>query len=203
VSNIQQATNELHRCFQLFNNHFFGGSLPEPAITIQTKGKRNAFGWCSTVEYWRNQDNTIRKYEINLTAEHIDRDVTDIMKTLLHEMVHLYNAIQKVKDCSRNGTFHNKKFKLAAERFGFYYDEPPSKKYGWSNPKLKPEVVKLIQSFKVDDGAFKIARSVPENAKKKSNSFKMECPKCGIKLRASKPGIIVICKSCEIELIEY
>jgi hypothetical protein len=203
MSNIQHSTNELHRCFQLFNSHFFAGDLPEPAITIQTKGKRNAYGWCSKVEFWRNQDSTIKKYEINLTAEHLDRDTADIMRTLLHEMVHLYNAINKVQDCSRNGTFHNKKFKEASERFGFYYDEPSSKKYGWSNSKLKPEIIELIKSWAVDEGAFKIARSVPKNLKKKPNSFKLECPSCGIKLRASKPGIVVMCKSCEIELVEY
>lgn len=201
--NIQRATEELHRCFGLFNNHFFEGKLPEPAITIQTKGKRNAYGWCSTVEFWANADDSVKKYEINLTAEHLDREVPEIMRTLLHEMIHLYNAVNGIKDCSRGGTFHNKRFKEASEKFGFYYDAPPDPKYGWSFSKLKPETVELINGWNVDESAFQLARKVPQPAKKPgSNSYKLECPSCGIKVRAGKPGIKVMCTECETVLVE-
>jgi hypothetical protein len=200
---IQVAESELYRCFGLFNNHFFSGKLPEPAITIQTKGKRNALGWCSTVEYWKSHDETVKKYEINLTAEDMNREPESIMQTLLHEMIHLYNVINEVKDCSRGGTFHNKRFKEAAERFGMHFDEPANKKYGWSFAILNQETIDLIKTWGINADAFKLARQVPETAKKKANSYKLECPVCGIKLRASKPGIVVMCKTCEVELVEY
>lgn len=202
---IQIAENELYRGFALLNNHFFGGKLPEPAITIQSKGKRQAYGWCSTAERWQSRDETIKKYEINLTAEHLDRDPLDIMETLLHELVHLYNVVNDIQDCSRGGTFHNKKFKAAGERFGLCFNETADKKYGWSFTKLKPETVDLINSWGISKEAFQIARraEISLSTKKKSNSYKLECPKCGIKLRASKPGIVVMCKTCEVELIEY
>jgi hypothetical protein len=203
---IQITENELYRCFGLFNGHFFDAKLPEPAITIQTKGKRQAYGWCSTAERWQSKDESIKKYEINLTAEHLDRDPVDIMRTLLHEMIHLYNVVNGVKDCSRGGTFHNKRFKEAAERFGMHFDDSPDPKYGWTLAKLTPATIDLIQSWNINREAFQIARLVPSvetaTAKKKSNSYKLECPKCGIKLRASKPGIVVLCKECEVELVE-
>jgi hypothetical protein len=201
---IQIAEVELYRCFSLFNAHFFAGKLPEPAITIQTKGKRQAYGWCSTVEFWRSEDEMIKKYEINLTAEHLDRDPVEIMQTLLHEMIHLYNVQHKVQDCSRGGTFHNKKFKAAAERFGMYFkDEKADKKCGWSFASLTPGTIELIRTWNINEAAFQIARAVPPAVKKKTNSYKLECPVCGIKLRASKPGIVVMCKNCEVELVEY
>ena len=197
------ATGELHRCFKHLNHHFFGGQLPEPTITIQTKGKRNAFGWCSAVEIWKNQDESVKKYEINITAEDLDRGVVEVMQTLLHEMIHLHNVINGVKDSSRNGTFHNKKFKNAAERFGMIYkNEEADKRYGWAFPVLAPATIELIETLNINEKAFELARRVPKTTKK-SNSYKLQCPICGIKLRATKPGIVVICKTCEVELIEY
>lgn len=206
---IQIAENELYRCFSLFNAHFFGGKLPEPAITIQTKGKHKAYGWCSTFERWKSKDESVKKYEINITAEHLDREPLDIMETLLHELVHLYNVVNGVQDCSRGGTFHNKKFKEAGEKFGLCFDETADKKYGWSFTRLSPETAELITAWGINKEAFRIARQVDNPLtstssakKKKSNSYKLECPVCGIKLRASKPGIVVLCKACEVELIE-
>jgi hypothetical protein len=186
----------------MFNDHFWKGALPEPAITIQTKGKMQAYGWCSREEFWRSEDDTIKKYEINLSAEYMDRDPVDILQTLLHEMIHLYNAVNEIQDCSRGSQFHNKRFKAAAERFGFRFDGPADKKLGWAFPKLEQDTIDLIRSWNVPESAFKIARRVPETNKKKTNSYKLGCPSCGIKLRASKPGIVVMCKTCEIELIE-
>lgn len=202
---IHIATQELYKCFNRLNNHFFNNELPEPAITIQTKGKRNAYGWCSEVEIWRNREETVKKYEINITAEDLDRGVLCIIETLLHEMVHLHNTVNSIKDCSRNSTFHNKKFKAAAERFGmaFKKEDETDKRYGWAFPVLKQSTIELIKSWNIDEKAFELARRMPEIAKKKSNSYKLQCLECGIKLRATKPGIIVICKTCGKELIEY
>lgn len=203
MSNIQEATAELHRCFKLFNDHLFDGALPEPAITIQTAGKRQAYGWCSTVEYWQAKDGSVKKYEINLSAEYINRDVTDVMRTLLHEMVHLYNATNGIQDCSRGGQYHNKRFKEACEARGFYFDEQADKRIGWSRAKLKPETIELISTFNIDANAFQIARTMPTGTKGKGNTIKLECPNCGITLRATKRGIAVLCKQCEVELVEY
>jgi hypothetical protein len=202
VPNIQIVTTELHRCFTLFNEKVFNNELPEPAITIQTKGKRNVYGWCSAVEYWKSQDGEIKKFEINIAAEYLDRSSLEIMQTMLHEMVHLYDVIKGIKDCSRSGTFHNKRFKASAEQFGLCFNEPPSKKYGWGLPVLKPNMVELINTFNIDESIFIIARSVPVAIAKQLVSYKLECPSCGIKLRANKSGITVVCKECDIELVE-
>ena len=201
--NIQDSTNELHRFFGLFNDHFFANKLPEPAITIQTKGKRKCFGWCSLEERWKNKDESIKKYEINLTAEDLNRESSEIVETLLHEMLHLYASVNGIKDCSRGGNFHNKRFKEIAEEFGFHYREPADKKYGWAFPVLNSDTIELIRCWDMVEKSFEIARYIPEKAKKKSNTYKLECPVCGIKLRASKAGIAVLCKMCEVELIEY
>ena len=54
-------------------------------------------------------------YEINLCAKHLARPFGHVAETLSHEMVHLYNLQVGVQDTSRSGTYHNKKYKEAAE----------------------------------------------------------------------------------------
>ncbi|MBT2724519.1 SprT-like domain-containing protein [Bacillus sp. ISL-46] len=102
--NIQKAIDELHIAFQKLNEEFFKGELPEPAITIQSGGKRKSMGWCSTNEVWRDKEGKNKRYELNIGAEYLDIEFMETMDTMLHEMVHLYNAINGVQDCSRNGT---------------------------------------------------------------------------------------------------
>lgn len=51
-----------------------------------------------------------------MCAEYMRRSFEEICGTLLHEMAHLYNLINGIKDC--NKLYHNKKFKEAAEAHG-------------------------------------------------------------------------------------
>jgi len=202
--NIADATNELHRCFDLLNKRYFNGELATPALTIQSAGKRQAYGWCSLVPFW---DGDEQKFEINMSAEHLKRDKYELMRTLLHEMVHLHNSMIGVQDVSRGGTYHNKRFKEACERDGMFFYEitEPDKKIGWSQAVLTDETKVFVDTMEVRQEAFGIYRAVPvggKAGKKKSNSFKLECPTCGLKVRASKPGVKVRCSDCDEELIE-
>ncbi|MHA7962819.1 SprT-like domain-containing protein [Paenibacillus sp. CAU 1782] len=211
LPNIKTATDELHRCFRAFNDRYFAGVLAEPAITIQAAGKRQAYGWCSLVPFWHRpgaegdgSEPDGHRYEINLSAEHMARDHYDILRTLLHEMVHLHNVHIGVQDVSRGGTYHNLRFKAACERDNmFFYDfDKPDKKIGWSAAKLTDQTRAFIDTIGVSPEAFGLFRKVPEKAKKASNSYKLECPDCGAKVRASKPGLLIRCKPCDVDMEE-
>ncbi|MDK8746878.1 MULTISPECIES: SprT-like domain-containing protein [Bacilli] len=209
MSNINAATKELHRAFSLLNKQFFKSQLPEPAITIQTSGKRLSMGWCSSREVWSDKEGKIRKYELNISAEYLNIEFMETMDTMLHEMIHLYNAVNGVKDTSRNGTYHNKKFKAECENRGFYFpDAKPNKKYGWAFPKLKEETKTIIGSLDIRTDAFIIARRDPvteeekeiekENNSegKKKKSYKWVCPGCGVSVRSTKERISINCGEC-------
>lgn len=209
MSNIQIATNELHNAFKRLNETFFNGELPEPAITIQTSGKRKAMGWCTTKEVWGDREGKIKLYEINIAAEFLDLDFFETMDTLLHEMVHLYNLTRKVKvqDCSRGGTYHNRRFKSEAENRGFYFEaDSPDKKYGWYNPKLTDETKEKIKTLGINQKAFTIARrglELHEGAENgneeepKPKSFKWLCPSCKLIVRSTKDNINIKCGDCD------
>lgn len=54
--------------------------------------------------------------EINIGAESLKRPVAEVIATLLHEMVHNYCHVNGIKDTSRSGTYHNKRFKEECEK---------------------------------------------------------------------------------------
>lgn len=198
MSQYQSAVDELHIAYSMLNQEFFDGALPEAAITIQTKGKRMAMGWCTTKEVWISDDQSVSLYEINISAEFLNVPFMETMNTLLHEMVHLYNNVNNVKDVSRNGTFHNTKFKAESERRGFYYDQPAHKKYGWTFSILTKEAEERIKALNINEEVFRISRKEQqeESKAKKNNSFKWECPSCHDKLRTTKLDVKPICGKC-------
>ena len=123
---ISEIVKKTEGMFDLFNKHFFLGELTRPAITVSPDGGRSAYGWCSIHEIW-NADNELYR-EINLCAEYLDRPITEIAATLLHEMSHLYNLQHDIQDVSNNGYYHNLKFKATAEAHGLHIEKHP--KYG-------------------------------------------------------------------------
>lgn len=211
MSNIKITIDELHKAFYKLNETIFFNQLPEPAILIQGKGnKKNILGWCSLTEIWINKDMKEKKYEINIVAESLNRSKDEIITTLLHEMCHLYNLINDIKDTSRNGTYHNKKFKNAAEDHGLIVSH--DKKLGWNISELAPQTKQLIKSFNLNDAAFELYKINDINAegegtngsvtkKKKTSSKKYICPKCGAIIRTSKE-LNVICGDCKTKFIE-
>ncbi|OWR25677.1 hypothetical protein CDO73_26225 [Saccharibacillus sp. O23] len=206
MSDIQAATDELHNAFKRLNKEFFNKELPTPAITIQASGKRKALSWCSTKEIWEDKDRTIKRYELNIAAEHLNAEFMDVMESMLHEMVHLYNAVNGIQDCSRNATYHNKRFKEECERRGFLFPSlQPNPKYGWAFPILKEGTKDRIRRLRIDPDAFVIARTGGSNdesiegeeraaeTEKKSNSYKWICPVCSLIVRSSKDDVFIIC----------
>lgn len=211
-TNIKVAIIELHEAFYNFNKKLFSNMLPEPAILIQNKGnKKNLLGWCSISPIWYNNVENEKKYEINIVAEYLNRDKYEIMSTLLHEMIHLHNMVNGIKDTTRNYTYHNKNFKYGAEAHGLIVTH--DKRLGWSFTKLSESTKRLVDSFDIKEEAFYLARKdfsitgspirwddEGEEIKKKSSSKKYVCPSCGIIVRATK-DVNILCIDCDDELV--
>ena len=149
---------ELNRIFNLFNTKIFDDKLELPVIVVNTRTKR-AMGTCSVNRIWLYHKETgsdYSKYEITISAEYLNRPVEEICATLLHEMVHLYNGLNKVEDTSNNYVYHNKKFKTEAEKRGLIIEH--AKTIGWSVTTLKPETKELIKSFNINEQVFEYYR---------------------------------------------
>jgi predicted SprT family Zn-dependent metalloprotease len=193
MNNLAISIQELYRMFDYFNNAIYGGQLNKPIITIASK--RNAYGWCTVSKVW--EDGKTQYYEIGITAEFLNRSYDEISETLMHEMVHLYNFQNGVKDCS--GKIHNKKFKEEAQKR--FLNVEKMERYGWAETSLTKTAKEIIDTFDKNIEAFGIYRmpkSAPINPPVKP--FRYICPICETKIQ-SKDEIEVICKQCGVEFV--
>ena len=115
LSTYNRAAGYLNKLFDLMNQEFFESALSRPTITIQSTPK--AYG-----HFTLREDTWISKkgasHEINIGAGTLSRPIEEICATLLHEMVHYHNYLLGIQDCSRGGTYHNRRFRDSAEDHG-------------------------------------------------------------------------------------
>lgn len=115
LTSYNRVAGYLNKVFDLLNAEFFENALSRPTITIQSTPR--AYGHFSLRE-----DTWVSKlggtHEINIGAGTLARPIEEVAATLLHEMVHYYNYENGIQDCSRGNTYHNRRFKAAAEAHG-------------------------------------------------------------------------------------
>lgn len=136
------AIDILDKAFGYFNEKLFDNSITiRPIITIQSKGRKNAYGWFWAGK-WRNGEEN--RCEINISAEELARTATSIFETLIHEMVHQYNWQQVINDCSAN-QYHNRRFKVACEEVGLKCEKMQN--YGWAKTSLDERGSVVVNEF--------------------------------------------------------
>ena len=203
---MSRVVGYLEKMYRELNNDFFGGELEEPIITIQDTP--NVYGHISVKKIWTVKDTT--RYELNIGAGTLNRPIEDIVATLLHEMVHIYNLMHDIKDTSRNNTYHNKKFKTKAEEVGLIIGHHYKIGYSVTSPSdslilyiaEKPwENILINRNIKLHIGDFDNApdndnHSHSTNGKKRSSTRKYICPACGISVRATKK-VSIMCVDCQ------
>jgi hypothetical protein len=199
----------LEKMFRALNARYFDGCLEEPIITIQSTPR--AYGHVTVAKAWHKKSGETR-HELNLGAGTLDRPIESVVSTLLHEMVHLYHLQLGIQDCSRGGTYHNKKFRDAATArdLQISYDS----RIGWSIT----EPTEALIDFIVDQGWTDIhmgrdegysARgtgpsisggSGPAVTPKPSSTRKYQCPCCGASVRATKT-VNILCGDCMMPMV--
>lgn len=200
---LKPVIEQLDQLFENLNQHFYNHELEKPILAINTNQGRNILGWCTAWKVWgthRNEslDSEDGYYEINISAEYLNRPFAEISETMLHEMAHLYNLQHQIQDTSRSGKYHNKHFKEAAEAHGLICSSVP--KYGLADTKLTPEALQYVESLNLCQD-FGLYRKVAPSVKKKSAYRKYVCPSCGQIVRATgSPQII--CAKCNVMFAE-
>lgn len=81
-------------------------------VNVQTS--KGAFGHYSQMRWI---DKGEHKDELTLNPEYFLNPL-EVLNTILHELVHIYCKQNNIKDTSRNGYYHNHKFKEIATKFG-------------------------------------------------------------------------------------
>jgi hypothetical protein len=205
--------------FDVLNRVYFNNELPPIVICIMSS--KSTYGHYTVNKEWRVDDEHL--HEINVSAEHLDRPIENVMSTLLHEMIHYYCALNGINDTSQNGRYHNKNFKREAEARGLIISQAPY--IGWSVTEPSMEFIEVIRSNGIEkpldinrDGYYSMVGNGGDSAggdggedgmgpdgqpihKKKSSTRKYVCPSCGNSFRATKT-LHVMCLSCYEEFVK-
>lgn len=196
-NSLRPVIESLEKLFSKFNGRFFESKLSKPIITVSPGTAKNTYGWCTGWKAWKEGENAKEidgYYEINMCAEYISRPFEDVCSTLLHEMVHLLNLENGVKETSRNRTYHNNRFKTSAEEHGLLCEL--SETYGWSKTTPTPETLKYFHALDNESFIIYRTRQIKEGKKSKQSTRKYFCPKCGNIVRATKE-VRIKCQDCD------
>lgn len=197
MSNVVRAGNELLNVFHEANRRYFDGKLPTPEITIQTAGRKAAYGWITVQKVWKNEYGG--NYEINICAEYLARELPEVVGTLLHEMAHFWNIIHDIKDVS-SYQYHNKHFKAAVEMAGlevYKYDDA----LGYALTVSTDETINFIEKLNINDAVFRTFRAggLLDNGgkpKKKKGNSKMKKWSCGCTNVRCAVELAAVCEKC-------
>lgn len=206
----------LEKIFRALNADWFGGELEEPIITIQSTPR--AYGHVTVAKTWKRKDGF--RHELNIGAETLNRPIENVVATILHEMVHLWNLAHGVQDCSRGNTYHNKKFRDEAERRGLVISH--HEKYGWTITEPSNALLDYIleqgwseigmnrgrgwtpppsTGGKAGNGGQGVPGVPGTQTKKPSSTRKLQCPCCGNSVRATK-AVRIMCMDCLEQMTE-
>ena len=213
TTKMSRAVGQLEKMYNTLNADFYGGALPVPIITVQSKP--GTWGHCTTGKVWKRKDTDT--YEMNIAAEVLDREIEEILDTLLHEMVHLYCRENGIKEVSRGGKYHNGKFKELAEKCGLVCVK--CGQYGWNtvgkdNDNLITYAlekgwseIKISRGgagwlpISTGAGGVPMAGGMVPGGKRPSSTRKLQCPCCGNSVRATK-AVRIMCMDCMEQMNE-
>ena len=210
LTSYNRVAGYLNKIFDLLNAEFFESALTRPTITIQSTPR--AYGHFSLREdTWLSKLGAT--HELNIGAGTLARPIEETVATLLHEMCHLYCFTNGIKDTSRGYTYHNKRFKAAAENHGLCVAH--HEKYGWSITSPSDALLDFVLEtgltdiliFRNEYAGISVSGTGTHSSggiaalpPKKSSSRKYICPCCRNSVRATKV-VNIACMDCAVQMV--
>lgn len=208
LTTYNRAAGYLNKIFDILNDEFFECTLPRPTITIQSTPR--AYGHFSLRDdTWVSKNGA--SHEINIGAGTLARPIEEVAATLLHEMVHYQNYLLGIQDCSRGGTYHNRRFKESAENHGLVVHH--HEKYGWTITEPSEALLDTVIRHNLSDillnrnESYGIRPTGTGNHSggaisigKPSSTRKYQCPCCGNSVRATKL-VNIGCLDCGRQMV--
>lgn len=213
IDKMSRLTGELEKAFRLLNDRFFDDELPTPVITVIPSAK--SYAHYTTWDAWETKNGS--KREINIASGTLNRPLENILASLLHEMVHMYNdIILNEQDTSNKGVYHNKVFKREAEAHGLTVSR--SERYGWCITEpgdnlldfvLSHDELREVEMCRTDPATAPVGvgahtgsmGATSTTTRVRSHHRKYVCPCCGNSVRATKE-VHILCMDCRTPMIE-
>jgi hypothetical protein len=106
---FSELSKEFYAWFERFNERFFDGKLPPAAISFR-RTRVNTLG-----HYVVDRNEFGLRWNINLNSAQLKRPLAEILKTLLHEMIHQW---QELFGKDSKGNYHNVEYQKKSRELG-------------------------------------------------------------------------------------
>lgn len=159
--------------------------VPEVVVTLGSGSVKKGMnlGHFAADRWMRGEE---KVHELFVGGEGLKRGAADVLGTLLHEAAHSAAEARGIKDTSRQGRFHNAKFKTIGEEFGLRLEKDPS--IGWSLTTVPyataERYVREVANLEAAMVAYRVVEAT-EGRKSNNNGVSAECD-CGRKIRVSR-----------------
>lgn len=178
VAALEAAWSEIRRRHE---------DVPEVVVTLGsgTEARGLRLGHFAPERWMRGEE---AMHELFVGGEGLARGGAAVLATLLHEAAHGAAQTRGIQDTSRQGRYHNAKFKTIAEEFGLRIEHDSS--IGWSTTHLPDgtessyarEVAELDRTIT----AHRVGEMTAMNGgRTNNNNGKAAACDCGRKIRAS------------------
>ncbi len=170
-------------------------------VVIQTQGRSaRCAGWFSH-DQWSTREGEMVA-EITITAELLNRDPVDIIATIMHEIVHVWQHFLGLKGVSTGGR-HNRVFVEYAEIVGLEVQRPAVDSYGLGYTRPSEELRERIEDeFQPDVAAFNLFRLIKTKETKKVTTNAYWCSCQGLTLRIpAKQTLDATCHVCDVKFV--
>jgi hypothetical protein len=165
-----------------------------------SEARRGLFKWGHfAAARWQVADTN--RPEVLVSGEGLKRGARAVLATLLHEAAHGLANTRGVKDTSRQGRWHNRRFAALAGELGLKVDV--DKRTGWSQTSLTDQLAGRYahQLTGLDEALllWRHAERQQDSATRSRNLLACSC-ECGRKLRVSRTTLEqapIICGACE------
>lgn len=187
-NNDTRHSTEIKRYEEIFkeiNELKFNGKLPLPRI-ILTKTSRD--GKFVSDEAIKTKNGF--QFTIELNEEDCFGNTKFAVYSLFHNMVHMYNFINGIKDLSNGNVYHNCRFRNTVVSHGGFVGKY---KYGYRISGVDQDIKDRIYKYNID--YFPGEKFKAKSKQNKSSTRKYICPCCGSSFRATKE-INVLCMNC-------
>ena len=193
-----QTYSSLTTAYDLFNKELFSGNLPPCLITMQRH--KGAFGFFCGERFTNNEEITD---EIALNPVHLSRKTDEVLSTLAHEMVHLW---QHHFAKPPRKSYHDKQWANKMLEIGLIptaTGEINGKKTGQKmthlieeNGRYAQAVARLLQEHPAILYHDRMTDDNGIRQKKSASKTKYTCPICDLNAWA-KPESRFVCSDCQ------
>jgi hypothetical protein len=139
----------------------------------------------------RWQHGTNRLPEVLVSGEGLRRPAPEVLTTLLHEAAHGLAAARGIKDTSRQGRWHNRRFAALAAELGLGPTQDPA--LGWSpctlRPSTKDDYADTLVGLTAALSLYRYPEQHADGARASGNNGVACACGCGRKIRLSRTAL--------------